>query len=538
MLREQRAAVRIRLSGAPMPRGAARSAKPIRERIAQTKAVTALQAVLRGAFVRGTRQVVVAAIELLRATRWEEVQHAAATCLQGQWVLYHARKRTEAIREIMSQRHRDIALAIVELQRLVRGYRQRLVVRRLFFERQRVATIGRRNVILIQTNYRGYHVRANMAAYRGLASARSFSELLRAVLAGLLAQVHGHRVRVACRWHIARCASTLSRFKWHGEHRSGWRHTYARIKRAIRTNYRLDMLEVRRDVLQKEWKRLDEQGRDSASEDDEAREAGLVEEEDGYDSWEEFYDEDKGRPVWFNAKKQIRRYKKPIGYEFEESLISTQVRVYWTMEEQWYQGRIAKWNKKHKRHRIDYDDGDHEWIDLFEEHNRVQILDQDAEAEHWVMFEYHGQTSAPPPRGVRAARNARRRMRPKDPGGRREKAGEAGGISCTARAAQEDRDKAWRKEWSQEDGIYVEVNSVTGDKRPFLTEAQKQAQEMQARATAWQQLEDHDSGRVYFYNTHTQETQWDQPADFLAPTGDGDVPMLAQQPGQVVPQQN
>ena len=90
--------------------------------------------------------------------------------------------------------------------------------------------------------------------------------------------------------------------------------------------------------------------------------------------------------MWFNAKKQIRRYKKPIGYEFEESLISTQVRVYWTMEEQWYQGRITKWNKKHKRHRIDYDDGDHEWIDLFEEHSRVQILDQDAEAEHWVMF--------------------------------------------------------------------------------------------------------------------------------------------------------
>ena len=32
-------------------------------------------------------------------TRWEEVQHAAATCLQGQWVLHHARKKVEAIRE-------------------------------------------------------------------------------------------------------------------------------------------------------------------------------------------------------------------------------------------------------------------------------------------------------------------------------------------------------------------------------------------------------------------------------------------------------
>ena len=107
-----------------------------------------------------------------------------------------------------------------------------------------------------------------------------------------------------------------------------------------------------------------------------------------------------------------------------------------------------------------------------------------------------------------------------------------------ARARDLEVDKAWKKEWSQEDGMYVEVNSVTGDKRPFLTEAQKQAQELQTRAAAWQQLEDHDSGRVYFYNTHTEETQWDQPADFFAPTEGGDVPMLTQQPGQqqVVPQ--
>ena len=142
-------------------------------------------------------------------------------------------------------------------------------------------TIGRRNVILIQTNYRGYYVRANMGAYREACErAKLFREAavlyLQAFWRKRMAIEYVRGLQVA---HRSLCEYAVKiQMAWRRHTVGGWRHIrYARTVRAIRTQYRLDMLEVRRDVLQKEWKRLDEQGRDSASEDDEAREAGLVE---------------------------------------------------------------------------------------------------------------------------------------------------------------------------------------------------------------------------------------------------------------------
>jgi hypothetical protein len=48
---------------------------------------------------------------------------------------------------------------------------------------------------------------------------------------------------------------------------------------------------------------------------------------------------------------------------------------------------LTKWNRKKKRHRVDYEDGDHEWINLENEHDRVMILEEGERREkHWVMM--------------------------------------------------------------------------------------------------------------------------------------------------------
>ena len=367
---------------------------PVREAIAQTKAVTALQAVIRGAFVRHVRRDVVDVIELLRATRWEEVQHAAATCLQGQWVLHHAREKTKALREYQQQRKRDIDLAVVEVQRVVRGHHCRFITRRMRFELVRTVAMEARAVVQMQKMWRGYHVRLHIDEYREACErARLMREACSIYLQCFWRRCQSvTQLRRKQAQHRFRCEyATKIQMFWRRMGVPGWKPMrYARIVQSVRTQYRLDMLEVRRDVLQKEFSRLESQGRDSASEDDEKEALGLIDaDDDGYESWEEFFDDEKGRVVWFNAAKQIRRFKPPIGYQYEESLIGQQVRIFWSMEHAWYDGVITKWSKKHKRHRVDYDDGDHEWIDLRAEETRVQILDHDRESQHWVQYQYY-----------------------------------------------------------------------------------------------------------------------------------------------------
>ena len=59
-------------------------------------------------------------------------------------------------------------------------------------------------------------------------------------------------------------------------------------------------------------------------------------------------------------------------------LIGRRCKVYWPLEEFWYEGTISKYNALKRRHRVDYDDGDHEWIDLKEASAQTRVVVQDA----------------------------------------------------------------------------------------------------------------------------------------------------------------
>ncbi|KAL4108935.1 hypothetical protein PRIC1_000643 [Phytophthora ramorum] len=50
-------------------------------------------------------------------------------------------------------------------------------------------------------------------------------------------------------------------------------------------------------------------------------------------------------------------------------------RVLWPLEQRWFDGRVTRYNRKKDRHRIDYDDGDHEWLSVFRaDSSRVQLF--------------------------------------------------------------------------------------------------------------------------------------------------------------------
>lgn len=60
---------------------------------------------------------------------------------------------------------------------------------------------------------------------------------------------------------------------------------------------------------------------------------------------------------------------------FEKNLCGLGCRVFWPLEDVWYEGVVTRYNKTKKRHRVEYTDGsgDHEWIDLTQEEDRVQV---------------------------------------------------------------------------------------------------------------------------------------------------------------------
>ena len=48
----------------------------------------------------------------------------------------------------------------------------------------------------------------------------------------------------------------------------------------------------------------------------------------------------------------------------------------------WYEGQVTRYHRRKRRHRVEYDDGDHEWMDLAAEGDRVQLQMDDGT---WAM---------------------------------------------------------------------------------------------------------------------------------------------------------
>lgn len=57
--------------------------------------------------------------------------------------------------------------------------------------------------------------------------------------------------------------------------------------------------------------------------------------------------------------------------EHPESLIGQRVDVYWQRDDRWYSALVTEFRRKDSRFRVDYDDGQTEWLDLSKERFRV-----------------------------------------------------------------------------------------------------------------------------------------------------------------------
>ena len=80
-------------------------------------------------------------------------------------------------------------------------------------------------------------------------------------------------------------------------------------------------------------------------------------------------------PYWYNPALNEVTYEQPRSkHEFEYSLIGMRCKLLWPVMEKWYEATVTVYNKSKMRHRVEYDDGDHEWVNFAENADRVQVL--------------------------------------------------------------------------------------------------------------------------------------------------------------------
>ena len=74
-------------------------------------------------------------------------------------------------------------------------------------------------------------------------------------------------------------------------------------------------------------------------------------------------------------------YEQPRSkHEFEWSLLHKRCKLHWPMMDKWYEATVTWYNKAKMRHRVEYDDGDHEWV-IFAENADLQVQVPDADDE-------------------------------------------------------------------------------------------------------------------------------------------------------------
>ena len=120
---------------------------------------------------------------------------------------------------------------------------------------------------------------------------------------------------------------------------------------------------------------------DSCSDDNEEDDAAA----DTSSEWQESVSALNNRPYWTNVRTKEKTVIPPASVsQIAFSYVQLQVKILWVVQDVWYEGRLVKYNSRKRKYRIEYEDGDHEWLDIHKEFHRVQIWN--AESGSWVML--------------------------------------------------------------------------------------------------------------------------------------------------------
>ncbi|CAM9172589.1 unnamed protein product, partial [Ectocarpus fasciculatus] len=343
-------------------------------------ALTMLQAVVRGNQSRRQNVYVNEVLIELYSSRKREADVGLAVKFQSCGRRFLARKRVRVWREFKSRRHADETRSALTIQKLCGTwlYTRRYMNRKL--REQAIYEAHRRAACKIQGFLRRALARIRAKVARQEVLRQLFIRFQATTL--LQRQVRGYwgrnkayqqRIENAGNYHAA---MTIQRF-YRGASVLHWRDMRLNIIAA----FVLDRHYVERrarvaDSRVRYLNYLEDVKRDSASDSEDEAEEEV--------QWAKGYDPKLRLPFWRNEITNDITYEEPRDIMAEKRLLfGCRVRVYWLAQDAWYEGVLINYHKRKQRFKLDYDDGDHEWLDLYKEKDRIQIQLQDGS---WVMF--------------------------------------------------------------------------------------------------------------------------------------------------------
>ncbi|CAM9517361.1 unnamed protein product [Chrysoparadoxa australica] len=355
----------------------------------------------------------------------------------------------------------------MRLQRCGRAYIARCVMRRMVMEEETRKELRLRAAIRIQTWWLGC-----MGKYSGQLMADELRRMLRARhraamrLQAAMRGMFGRREwarREQVRLHNAAAATKIQKV-FRSSRVINWRR--------IRLN-KIGLHILMRQELEFEERKiaaeLCNQRRIEAARKDSCSEA----EDDGVDNdWQEVWDEVTGATYWWNPTLDQTAEAHPLAYQL--SLVGLQCKIYWPNQGETFSGYITRLHKSKGKHRIEYDDGDHEWMNLKEEIARVTIRNVEGT---WLSL----RDFVDPVTAERRKRDAARRSKEKK------------------NAKLFEREHRWEKLWDSETEKMRWLDPQTGDM--FYAKD---------NADSWYMDQDEEA-EIVWVNQDTNEVEYEEP---------------------------
>lgn len=309
---------------------------------------------------------------------FRRLQCRSATRIETAARAYLARRRVLAYAQLIARLRADAELAARHVQCCFRRFLATCELRRREFERVRRKELEAMAAGLIVGLFRfitscNEAERLRRAARRLAVKQEKCAALIQRYTRGHFGRLEAlRRRRIAARRMQA--ATDVQRC-FRGSRILTWRHL--RLNKVAASVFERQEFEVETSRQNATWRYdefLENVGRDSCSEDE------------GESEWIERCDSASGEysKTWFNAQTGEEVHRNPhIPDPVDAELVGCSVKIYWPRMEEWYKGTLAKFNKRRRRYRVEYYDGDHEWLDIEAASDRVQIFDGNSE---WAMF--------------------------------------------------------------------------------------------------------------------------------------------------------
>lgn len=345
--------------------------------------IVVLQAVARGRRSRRANPYIREVLFSLYEKRNFEAEVGTAVRFQAYVRKFLAVKRRRVVKEFWGRRHYDETSSALLIQRVVMNWLRH----RRFLQNKRHAT-ATAVAKAAATKKIGKFIRQTINRIRGrIARAEVLRQwqirlektsLLQRFVRGHWGRKRAHKQRIyeATRYHAA---MTIQRM-YRGKSVMHWRDMRLNVVVA----FVLD-----RQYVERRARIADSRRRYVAFIDDVRRDSASQSEDEGDDpsSWIAQYDPIAKREYWVNDVTHDVTFEEPRDIKSEKmQLFGMRVKVFWIAQDFWFEGTIANYHKRKNRFRINYDDGDHEWMDIYKEQDRIQI--QKPDGSYVILSQY------------------------------------------------------------------------------------------------------------------------------------------------------